>query len=225
MRSPVRPEFRWTLSAAVALGVGVTFAKPYARLAAPYYGAVVRAIATGHPWEISSVDVKDGISRLSAELQLHAFVRRHAEDPNPAARVIGRVQVGEAVETPVVFWTILLAWPAASMRQRMVRVIAGVPAFLGLEAITTATQFILPMAQASAMLAGDNDPVTAWDRWSRFLEAGGQFIVVCAAAFIIATLTDARRRRRGSFSRGPVSQPLCQDCNEAVPVVERRLPE
>jgi hypothetical protein len=185
----MRPEFRWTLAAAAALGLGITFAKPYARLAAPYYAAVDRVIATGHPWEISAVDVKDGISRLSAELQLHAFVRRHAEDADPAARVIGRVQVGEAVETPVVFWTLLLVWPAASMRQRVVRLIAGIPAFLGLEAITTATQLILPMAQASAILAGDNDPVTAWDHWSRFLEAGGQFIVVCGVAVLVGTST------------------------------------
>lgn len=191
MRSPVRPELRWTLAAAAALGLGVTFAKSYARLAAPYYAAVDRAIATGHPWDVSSVEVKDGISRLSAELQLHAFVRRRAEDRDPAARVIGRVQVGEAVETPVVFWTLLLVWPAASMRQRMVRVIVGIPMFLGLEAITTATQLMLPMAQASAMLAGDNNPVTAWDRWSRFLEAGGQFIVVCSGAVLAGTLTGA----------------------------------
>jgi hypothetical protein len=206
----MRPEFRWTLAAAAALGLGVTFAKPYARLAAPYYAAVDRAIAAGHPWEISAVDVKEGISRLSAELQLHAFVRRHAEDPDPAARVIGRVQVGEAVETPVVFWTLLLVWPAASTRHRVVRLIVGIPAFLGLEAITTATQLILPMAQASAILAGDNDPVTAWDRWSRFLEAGGQFIVVCSGAVLVATSTGAGGRPESSSTR---NYALCGRCH------------
>jgi hypothetical protein len=183
----VRREFRWALAAAAALALGVAFAKPYARLAAPYYAAVDRLVATGHPWEITSVDVRPGKSNLGAELQLWAFVRRHREDLNPAAKVQGRVQVGEAVETPLVFWTLVLMWPAASIRQRLVRFAAGVPVFLGLEVMTTATQLIIPMAQASAMLAGDNDPVTAWDYWSRFLEAGGQFALASGGAIIVTS--------------------------------------
>jgi hypothetical protein len=93
------------------------------------------------------------------------------------------------------------------MRQLMVRLIAAIPAFLGLEALTTATQLILPMAQASAILAGDNDPVTAWDHWSRFLEAGGQFIVVCCGAVLLAAMTGSGRRRR--ITPGPSTPSTC----------------
>jgi hypothetical protein len=184
----MRPEFRWTLAVAAAFGIGAIFAEPYARLAAPYYAAVDRLIAIGHPWEIAVIDVRPGKSKLSAELQLRGLVRRNREDLNAAARVIGRVQVGEVVETPLVFWTLLLMWPSTSIRQRVARLVAGIPAFLCLEAITTATQLVLPMAQASAILAGDNDPVTVWDRWSRFLEAGGQFVVVCSAGILVNTI-------------------------------------
>jgi hypothetical protein len=172
------------VAATAALSLGVTLAAPYARLVAPYYGAVDHLIATGRPWEILSVDVRPGKSNLSEELELRAFVRRDPKDRNPAARVVGRVQIGEAVETPVVFWTLLLAWTAASRRQRVKRLLIGVPIFMGLEAITTACQLVLPMAQASAMLGGDQDPVTAWDHWSRFLEAGGQFVVICGGAIL-----------------------------------------
>jgi hypothetical protein len=192
----MRPELHWASAAAAAFGLGMTFSQGYARLAAPYYVAVDRLIAAGHPWEITSIDVRPGKSNLSAELQLQAFVRRKRDDRNPAAKVIGRVQVGEVIETPMVFWTVLLAWPAASIRQRTMRIIVGVPAFLGLEAITTATQLILPMAQASAMLAGDNDPVTAWDRWSRFLEAGGGFVLSLFAALLTVALAARTMRRR-----------------------------
>jgi hypothetical protein len=52
------------------------------------------------------------------------------------------------------------------------------------------------MAQASAILAGDNDPVTIWDRWSRFLEAGGQFVVVCSAGILVSTLAGKGRSDR-----------------------------
>jgi hypothetical protein len=172
----VRPELRWGLAAAAALTIGVTCAEPYARLATPFYAAVDRRISLHRPWEVTGVDVRPGKSNLTAELQLQADVFRYQGAPNRAARVVGRVQVGEVIETPIVFWTLLLMWPAASIRQRVTRLIVGIPFFLTLEAITTATQLILPMAQASAMLAGDSNPVTPWDRWSRFLEAGGGFV-------------------------------------------------
>jgi hypothetical protein len=149
-------------------------------------------MAANHPWDVQEVAVAPGKSNLSAELQLQGYVRRHREDRAPAARVVGRVQVGEAVETPLLFWCLLLVWPATSLGQRVARLIVGVPVWLGLEALTTASQLMLPLAQASAILAGDNDPVTGWDRWSRFLEAGGQFVIVCAGAITVAALTGRR---------------------------------
>ncbi len=199
----MRPELRWAVAAIVAFGLGATFAEPYARLAAPYYAAVDRLIAAGHPWEVSSVDVKPGKSRLSAELQLSAYIRRLREDPDPAIRAVGTVQVGEVVETPILFWTLLLLWPAASVRQRFARLIIGIPLFLGLEAATTATQLVPPMAQASAILAGDTDPVTAWDLWSRFLEAGGQFVLICGGALAVVSWTHRTSVPAPSTPRSP----------------------
>jgi hypothetical protein len=191
----MRPNMRWALAATAALAIGIYCAAPYAQLAAPYYAAVDRLIATGHPWEVTGVGVNPGKSKLSQELQMEGYVRRDMNAEKPAARVIGRVQVGEVIETPLVFWTLLLLWPAASIRQRATRLMIGVPVFLGLEAITTATQLALPLAQASAILAGDSDPVTAWDYWSRFLEAGGQFVLICCGAFIVAPVPRGYSRR------------------------------
>lgn len=199
----MRPELRWGLAAAVALTIGVTCAEPYARLMAPFYAAADRRIALHRPWEVTGVDVRPGKSNLTAELQLQADVFRYQGAPNRAARVVGRVQVGEVIETPLVFWTLLLMWPAASIRQGVTRALVGIPVFLGLEAITTATQLILPMAQASAMLAGDPDPVTLWDRWSRFLEAGGQFVLASGFAILVATTI---RRARASQESAIVVQ-------------------
>lgn len=187
----MRPNIRRGLAAAAALAIGITCAARYAQLAAPYYAAVDRLIAAGHPWEITGVGVSPGKSKLSEELQMEGYVRRDMDAEKPDARVIGRVQVGEVIETPMVFWTLLLLWPATSIRQRAARLMIGVPVFLGLEAITTATQLALPLAQASAILAGDSDPVTACDHWSRFLEAGGQFVLICCGAFMVVS---AQRR-------------------------------
>ncbi len=185
----MRLELGWILAAVAALALGVACARPYARLAAPYYAAVDRLIARNRPWVVTAVDVRPGKANSAAELQLRADIYRYPDAPNPAAKVVGRVQVGEVIETPLVFWTLVLLWPARSGRQRLTRLAVGMPFFLALEALTTATQLVLPMAQASALLAGETDPLTAWDRWSRFLEAGGQFVLACAAAVVVASLT------------------------------------
>jgi hypothetical protein len=191
----MRPDIRWGLAATAALAIGVGCAEPYARLAAPYYRLVDELLATGHPWEIAGVGVAPGRAAFTAELQLHGYVRRSMSAANHAARVVGRVQVGEVVETPLVFWTCLLVWPATILRQRAWRLAVGIPVFFGVEALTTGTQLMLPLAQASAILAGNPDP-TLWDHWSRFLEFGGQFVLDCVAAMLIATGTarDARLR-------------------------------
>lgn len=185
----MRDELRWALAALAALGAGLMLAQSYARLAAPYYAAVDRLIAIGHPWDITSVEVKPGPSKLSAEVQLQAFVRRGKQDLHPSARVIGRVQIGEVIETPVVFWTVVLMWPAVSTRMRLLRVLVAIPAFMALEALTTGAQLILPMAQGSAILAGNDPPFTLWDRWSQFLEAGGQFVLVLCGAIMLCSIT------------------------------------
>lgn len=191
----MRADFRWGLAAAAALALGVGCAEPYARLAAPCYALVDELWARGHPWEIARIVVAPVRTRFTAELQLHGYVRRSMSTATHAARVVGRVQVGEVVETPLVFWTLLLGWPASTLGQRAWRLAAGIPVFLCLEALTTGTQLMLPLAQASAILAGDPDPVTGWDHWSRFLESGGQFVLDCAAAMLIAAATGRHSRQ------------------------------
>lgn len=189
----MRPEWRWTIAAAVALSAGSLCAEPYARLATPYYRAVDRFIARTHPWTIEEVAVaEDPISRGSV-LRLIGEVRRQRGDARPAATVVNRIQVGEVIETPIVFWTLLLAWPAATGRERGARLAAGVAVFLGLEALTTAVQLIHPMAAAAALLSGAS--LTLWERWSGFLEAGGTFAVATAAALATLAAANAIARR------------------------------
>lgn len=185
----MRPEIRWALAATLALAIGVTCAEPYARLAAPYYAAVARFLSLGHPWIIDSVMVNPGTKSPSPELQLVGEVRRAPDDPLYAGKIISHVQVGEAVETPLVFWALLLVWPANSMRQRWIRLAIGIPVFLGVEAVTTGIQLMHSMAEVSAILAGELNPVTPWEHWSRFLEGGGQFVLACGFAILVLAST------------------------------------
>jgi hypothetical protein len=192
----MRREWRWAIAGVAALTIGVAGAESYARLAAPYYAAVATLIAQAHPWKILGVVVTEEGSAHGAILQLTGEVRRRRDDPKPAARVVSHVQVGEAVETPLVFWTLLLVWPAVSVPRRLIYLAIGIPVFLGLEAVTTACQLVHSMAEASAVLGGDRDPLTVWERWSRFLEAGGAFAVaVLAALFTVAIAARLAGRR------------------------------
>lgn len=185
----MRPEWRWMLVAAAALAVGMSCAEPYARLAVPYYVTVARQIARLYPWTIDELVVAPDTRSPGAVLQLTGEVSRQRGDATPAARVVSRTQVGEAIETPIVFWSLLLAWPSATVRQRLLRLAVGIPVFLSLEAVTTVAQLVHSLADASAMLAGDDDPLTVWERWSRFLENGGRFVLETAAALLTIAAT------------------------------------
>jgi hypothetical protein len=87
------------------------------------------------------------------------------------------------------------------VRGLLIRLGAGIPVFLVLEAATTGCQLVHSMAQASAILAGQPDPLTVWERWSRFLEAGGRFALEVGAALITVTavrMPPACRARRAT---------------------------
>jgi hypothetical protein len=176
----------------VAFVIGVVGAQAYARLASAYYEAVTRLVAMDSAWKILDVSVVQDESSKTAVVRLTAEVRRRAGDAMPAARVASRVHVGEVIETPLVFWTLVLLWPVAAARHRVLALIVAIPVFLALEAVTTGCQLLRPLAEASALLAGESDPLTAWERWSRFLEAGGRFVLEVSAALAVVALTRPR---------------------------------
>jgi hypothetical protein len=200
----MRREWLWALATLIALVVGATCAEPYTRIALPYYRAVVTAIARFHPWSVVSVEVVRDPSSHSAVLQLTGEIRQHRRDPHPLALVTSSAQVGEVIETPVVFWTLLLMWPATTRASRLRFLALGIPVFLALEAVTTPIQLVDSMARATAILAGES-PLTIWERWSRFLEAGGRFALETVAAFVtvalasaVSQLTNERPEHRGN---------------------------
>jgi hypothetical protein len=180
---------RWALVATVAIVSGTLGAESYARLALPYYAVAARWVARSHPWQIGDLSVTRGNSGLSAILRMRGTVSERMNDPVPAAWFDGKLDASAIAESPVVFWALLIAWPTRSRRERVTLVMIGVPIFLCLEMTTTVLQLLNPPAQVSAMLAGDPDPVTWWERWSRFLEAGGRVALALVAALIPIGIT------------------------------------
>ena len=176
---------RWVLIASVALVIGATCAADYARLATPYYTATAGFIARFHPWKIVDVRVTDDRASQGTILRLVGQVRRHPDDARPAAFVVSHVQVGEIIETPLVFWSLVLGWPWLSMRRYVWRIGLAIPVFLGLEVATTTCQLLYPLAEASSLLAGNPDGSSLAEAWSRFLEAGGRFALELTGALLV----------------------------------------
>ena len=208
----MRREWHWALAAAAALAVGALCAEPYARLAAPYYAATARLIAQPYPWEIASVQVGQNATDPGTVLRLTGFVRAHRDDPQPMGKLVSKLQVGALGESPVVFWTILLLWPATAMRQRFAFLAVGIPTFLLLEAGTTVCQLLSPLAYGSAVIAGNQDPITAWERWSRFLEAGGRVALAAVAALLTISLVKLAIVRSTRSGTAPARQPFIIIC-------------
>lgn len=172
----------------VVLWAGAVAAENYARHAAPIYQAAANLLASAHPWQIVGVSVRPGSGSPSPELTLVGVVRMNHDASSPGAVVVNRVQVGEVAEGPLVYWTLLLLWPASARRERLTRVLLGIPVFLGLESLTTFFQLTYALFDTSAVLAGLHSPLTLWDRWSRLLEAGGRFALEVTAALLAISL-------------------------------------
>jgi hypothetical protein len=183
----MRRELSWALVATAALTMGTIGAEPYARLLTPYYIAVSRLLARGHPWDIAGVDISSDAKGPGSVLRLTAFVRRYEADRQPVGQIVSKLQVAAAAESPVVFWTVLLLWPVGSIRRRIGVLVLGIPIFLGLEAATTVCQLLNPLAYGSALLVGNASPLTWWERWSRFVESGGRIALAATAAILTVT--------------------------------------
>jgi hypothetical protein len=192
----MRREWIWGLVALAVFAAAAWGADGYARLVAPAYRAAAELIASGRPWKIEEVRVVRDASVPGTVLRLIGDVRRQPGDPKAAAVVVARVTVGALVQGPVVFWLLVLLWPARSAQQRWLRVALALPVFVGLEGVTTLCELLAPFTDASAALAGQPAAVTAWDRWSKFVEAGGRTALAAAAAALTVGVAQGLGKHR-----------------------------
>jgi hypothetical protein len=109
--------------------------------------------------------------------------------------------VAAVAQSPVLFWSVLLAWPTPRRRQRLQLLLLGIPLFLALEAATSVCQLLTPFADVSAALSGHAEQTSAWEYWSRFLEEGGRVVLGLGAALCVVVL--CRWRPPSAPGRGP----------------------
>ncbi len=197
----MRSEYRWALAFAAALVFAALGARPYARLAAPCYQVIAGLLALSHPWDVVSVEVAQPSGAAGAVLRLKGLVYASAASLHPSFRMTGKLQVAAGAQGPLIYWTVLALWPAPTLRRRLALLALGMPVFVLLEAATTVCQLLNPLAWASAVLAGERDPVTAWEYWSRFLEDGGRAGLALLAAVLTAVM--AARAVPAGVWRGP----------------------
>ncbi|HEY4209988.1 MAG TPA: hypothetical protein VGM84_00795 [Steroidobacteraceae bacterium] len=186
----MRRDVPRVIIALAALLAAAVYSESYARLMSPAYLVVARFLADNQPWDITAVEVEPGKADIHGELHLRADIRRHLGDSKPVARVVGHLQVGSVVETPLIFWAILLLWPSGSGERTLLAILAGIPVAIALEALTTVAQLVAPLAGASALIAGQAHGATL-EKWSALLEEGGRVVICVLAALLVIAL--ARR--------------------------------
>ena len=212
----MRRDGRWLCALLFSVAIASVAAPYYAHLAAPAWQAVARLTALGQPWRITGIEVTPSPDGPGTIVALTAIVTDAQADRTASARVTGKITTGAAIEPALVFWLLVLAWPAAHGRERWLRFAIGVPVFIAVDTATTVLALTHALPWATQVIAGAGDGDTAWDRWAAFLEAGGRFAVVTAVALVtIATVAMLGRwlgERPARAARRTVAD-AAQDCN------------
>jgi hypothetical protein len=194
----MRPEPRALLVVALLLAGAALGAAHYGELMSPFYAVAAQTLGETSGWQVVSADVrasKHGPGRVVAlTAEFYAEPAGTPHGATPAARVVSEVQVGAVAEGPVVLLAILSLWPLAAGVRRRRLWLAGLPALLVLELLTTVPQLMHAMPAVAAMAAGAGDRVTLLDRWSEFIEGGGRFALACTLAVLTASLAGRARR-------------------------------
>ena len=208
----MRRELRWLLLAGGCLLAGAFGAQAYATRAAPAYRHAVIWLTRGLPWSVRDIEVSPDPPHPGIFLRLHGEVRPVMPGAGTAAtasaadsrvaHLVTRVQVGAAVEAPLIFWMMLLAWPAATARRRAALLLTGIPIYGCLELLTTVSQLLSGFSAGAAALAGHSEANTPLESWSRFLESGGRDVLAVGAALITAALSAALSDAVGAAARG-----------------------
>lgn len=184
--------------AALLAGAALGGAATYAECLAPFYAVAAQTLAEPDGWQVVAADVrpsKHGPGRVVAlTADFYAEPAGTPRGAEPAARVVSEVQVGAVAEGPVVLLAVLSLWPLARGARRRRLLLAGVPALLVLECLTTVPQLMHAMPAVAAMAAGAGDRVTLVDRWGEFIEGGGRFALACTLGVLTASLAGRPRR-------------------------------
>jgi hypothetical protein len=187
------------LGAALVLSVlGTLAAAPYARLVAPLLERIAVGLGSVHGWQVEQALVERDARTGATVLRLQGTVRKGRAATDPWARINSHADAGAIVETPIVFLTVLIAWPARSARRRLALLALGLPVLLGVDALASAAALLDGFANAQAALDGRAGSVSAWERWSDFCESGGRVALAIAAAVLLAALAGAAPPRPAS---------------------------
>ena len=193
----MRIERRAIALIAVLLLAGATGAGGCATLLCPFYVVAVRTLSSSQGWQVVSAEVRTSQHGPGRVVALTTDFYRSPHDARSTARVVSELQVGAIAEGPIVLFSILALWPLQPGRSRWRLLLAGLPAVLLLELLTTVPQLMHAMPAVVAMVAGEPDRATLLDHWSEFLEAGGRFAVACSLAILVAVFVSRTRRRPG----------------------------
>ena len=187
----------------VLVAIGFYFGESVSRVFVPAYDVTARALMNNYAPAFEFVDVNKKRS-----IQMTATTIRPIPLTEDVTVPVGRalpssITVLHSLVPIVILLTLVVAWPFASWRALLVRLILAVPFILLVQVLTAPPQLIgnleIGIQNAIRQMGGSRE--TPWViRWMLFMEGGGRWVLPLVAAFICISFTDARSETRGSTS-------------------------
>lgn len=189
---------RVVMIALAALAAGAYCAGAATRFVAPLVALLLQTVGQTEHWLSVVIGFETGAGVRGLVLKLTALIPDPARGPAGGAMVIATVTSGAQMQILVSFWSVLLALPAASWRERLATTCAGVPLSLCLMTLAAACQLLAPCYATMSMMTERSDAVTLWERASNLLESGGRVVLSAVAAGLVMALA-----RRTCSTRSP----------------------
>lgn len=109
-----------------------------------------------------------------------------------------RIPIDFILQPLVIFLTLVLAWPAQSKLEHVVRISLGFPLIVGLMLLDSPMQFIYMLWDSmEKQLQSPGDPQTWLKYWSDFLNGGGLMALSLSIGLFTIAISDSLQRKQG----------------------------
>lgn len=176
------PHRRWlnvairlALAWAMLLAALLRWGEHYIALFLPLYREVIGVLAPDYRILKLVTD--------SVEGRIEIVVYTLASDGTPQRLLTAWSSLGDALQHPLLLFSLLLAWPLSGLREALSRLALALPLLMLLEALG------VPLALLGSLAQVDGATLALLDGWLRLLNNGGSWALSIVAALVVIGLT------------------------------------
>ncbi len=183
MQTRYKTAMRLLLAYALFFGLCLAFARYYATLWLPLYRAELAMLAPQYTVVDLRLQRPGGETLIALDIKTARAINIGTKTVPAGVTMNSSTLMGNVVQHPIIYFSILLAWPGFLTRERLFLLLTGLPLLVLVEALDL--PFILLGALEDLMLynlAPDQLPGSRLVTWMDFLNGGGRLALSAAAA-------------------------------------------